>query len=101
MSGMKNVIVAALLVFVTGCYSTVPETTPAPETLKRDCPVVACAWSDVGSCVGAYSHESTEYKTGSETCWVFTAACVSEPVDPACVPEECKQNQFATCTEKK
>jgi hypothetical protein len=87
-------LVLVLSFVLSGCFaSTVPDAQPSPE-----CPAVECAWAADGACAGEYSSENTREDMGDGTaCFVFTASCVTERVDAACVPASCKQNQFATC----
>lgn len=83
------------LTLLAGC-STVPDGPPASE-----CPVVECGWADDGRCPDGYafSSESTEVEIddGATTCWVYDAVCTPRPVDPACVPDSCRQIRFTTC----
>jgi hypothetical protein len=106
---MKNrlLLVAALL--SVGCLAPVEEPAPAPVEEEQapaaalvqapTCPQVECAWTAEGQCNSAFSYENTreDLEDGS-VCFVFIAACVTVEVNPECIPENCKQNQFATCT---
>lgn len=95
---MKKLILA--IVFLVGC-NTVPEAT------EPTCPVVTCGWAEDFSCPegNAFSSESSSHEIddGATVCWIYTAACVAptaEPVSAECIPEECKQNRFTTCSPK-
>ena len=94
---MKNIILSMLVLTFSGCASTT-DPTPGPE-----CPVVTCGWSTEDTCppdANTFSSESEKIDDGVSTCRLFKAACVvktAEPVEPVCIPESCKENQFTTC----